>query len=233
MMQDSNAKRRAIVFDLDGTLIDSAPDIAVAINRVMVDLGHPPLSVDYVEGFIGDGSRAMLRRIFEDHGLSLGAAALDEQLSNYMGYYAEAPASHTRFFEHVRDDLETLHSAGVKLGVCTNKPHRLTALVLKELGISQFFSCALGADAKPVARRKPDANHLLAVIGGLNETVESTLYVGDTEVDRTTAHNAGVPFFLVSWGGGRFLETENDTRIERLADLLAFTTFGRNNMDVA
>ena len=219
-----NVKRKAVVFDLDGTLIDSAPDIAAAVNRVMADLEKPELPVEYIEGFIGDGSRSMLKRIFNDQGLKLADAELSRRLSDYMDYYAQAPASRTEFFDHVREDIHALHAAGVKLGVCTNKPHRLTGLVLKELGIAQFFSCVLGADAKAVRSRKPDASHLLAVVAGMGESAENTLYVGDTEVDRTTAHNSKIPFFIVKWGGGRFLESGMDIRIDRLADLLAYAS---------
>lgn len=233
MAQDVSVQHKAIIFDLDGTLIDSAPDIAAAVNRVLKDLGHEPLTVDYVEGFIGDGSRSMLDRIFKELKLDICGEELNTRLDDYLSYYAEAPASQTQFFDHVREDLETLHAAGVKLGVCTNKPHRLTGLVLEKLDIAQFFVSALGADAEPVKRRKPDANHLLAVLASMGETSQSAVYVGDTEVDRETAHNAGIPFFLVSWGGGRFLDAKTDTRIERLADLIEFASRDGNKVDVA
>ncbi|MCY6379782.1 HAD-IA family hydrolase [Hoeflea prorocentri] len=233
MAEGSSAKRKAIVFDLDGTLIDSAPDITAAVNRVMADLKQPHLSVDYVERFIGDGSRSMLSRIFKDHGMHLADVELGKRLSDYMEYYAQAPAACTRFFDHVHEDIRALHSKGIKLGVCTNKPHRLTGLVLEHLGISSFFTSALGADAESVTKRKPDPAHLLAVIEGMNETADNTVYVGDTEVDRATAQNAGVPFYLVKWGGGRFLDSNGDTKIDRLADLLPFTSRDDSRVDVA
>lgn len=233
MAQDLNIKHKVVVFDLDGTLIDSAPDIASAVNCVMKDLGREPLTVDYVERFIGDGSRSMLERIFKEQALVLDEAELKTRLGDYMRYYANDPANKTQFFNHVREDLEALHAADVKLGVCTNKPHALTGLVLEKLGIEQFFSSAIGADAACVKRRKPDADHLLAVLKDMREMPENAIYVGDTEVDRKTAHNAGIPFFLVNWGGGRFINADADTRIERLIDLLPFALRAGSKVDVA
>lgn len=208
----------AIVFDLDGTLIDSAPDIAGALNRVMADLGRDPLAVEYVEGFIGDGSRSMLRRILIDNGIDVDDRFLEARLSEYMAHYRAAPACRTRFFPFVKEDLAALSEAGIKLGICTNKPHQLTGLVLEALGIKDLFAAVLGADA--VARRKPHADHLLAVVADLGVDAGRTVYVGDTEIDRACARSAGIPFFLVSWGGGKAMPEAAGIRISRLADLL-------------
>ncbi len=222
MSHERSAGAAAIIFDLDGTLIDSAPDIAAAVNRVLADAGQAPLEVDYVEGFIGDGSRAMLKRIFADQGIDQDSVSLERRLADYMRYYAEEPATRTEIFGQVRADLASLQAAGLKLGICTNKPHRLTELVLAALDLQPFFSCVMGADVVP--NRKPHRDHLLAVAAGLGTKPEETWYVGDTEVDRACAHAAGIRFFLVDWGGGRFLEDAGDTRISSFLDLLSYPT---------
>ena len=208
----------AAVFDLDGTLIDSAPDIAAAVNKIMTRLAQKQLSVEYVETFIGDGSRSMLRRILDDQGIEHTDSQLDDYLREYMRLYAQEPTSRTLFFPGVRRDLDLLRQNGLKLGICTNKPHALTMLVLKSLKIDHLFDFVLGADVAP--RRKPHKQHLLSVIEGLGITPDDAVYVGDTDIDLECAKSAGVRFFLVNWGGGRFLNGADAPGLSRLLDIL-------------
>ena len=211
----------AAVFDLDGTLIDSAPDIAAAVNKIMIRLAQKQLPVEYVETFIGDGSRSMLSRILDDQGIKHTDSQLDDYLREYMRLYEQEPTSRTLFFPRVRRDLDLLRQNGLKLGICTNKPHVLTMLVLKSLKIDHLFDFVLGADAAP--RRKPHKQHLLSVIEGLGITPDDAVYVGDTDIDLECAKSAGVRFFLVNWGGGRFLKGADETRLSRLLDILPLT----------
>lgn len=211
----------AAVFDLDGTLIDSAPDIAAAVNKIMTRLAQKQLSVEYVETFIGDGSRSMLSRILDDKGIEHTDSQLDDYLREYMRLYEQEPTSRTLFFPRVRRDLDLLRQNGLKLGICTNKPHALTMLVLKSLKIDHLFDFVLGADAAP--RRKPHKQHLLSVIEGLGITPDDAVYVGDTNIDLECAKSAGVRFFLVNWGGGRFLNGADEIRLSRLLDILPLT----------
>ena len=208
----------AAVFDLDGTLIDSAPDIAAAVNKIMTRLVEKQLPVEYVETFIGDGSRSMLSRILDDKGIEHTDSQLDDYLREYMRLYEQEPTSRTLFFPGVRQDLDLLRQNGLKLGICTNKPHALTILVLKSLKIDHLFDFVLGADAAP--RRKPHKQHLLSVIEGLGITPDDAVYVGDTDIDLKCAKSAGVRFFLVNWGGGRFLNGADAIRLSRLLDIL-------------
>lgn len=211
----------AAVFDLDGTLIDSAPDIAAAVNKLMTRLAQKPLPVEYIETFIGDGSRSMLSRILDDQGIKHTDSQLDDYLREYMRLYEQEPTNRTFFFPGVRKDLDLLRQNGLKLGICTNKPHALTMLVLKSLKIDHLFDFVLGADAAP--RRKPHKQHLLSVIEGLGITPDDAVYVGDTDIDLECAKSAGVRFFLVNWGGGRFLNGADETRLSRLLDILPLT----------
>ncbi|NDW05968.1 phosphoglycolate phosphatase [Jiella pacifica] len=209
---------KAVVFDLDGTLIDSAPDIAAAVNRVLAEHGWAPLETDYVERFIGDGPKTLLLRILQEQGLPTDDAFVEASKNAYLQNYAEAPATHTTFFAHVAEDLRALKASGLRLGICTNKPHGLTQTVLSILGIAELFDSAIGADAAP--RRKPDAAHLLAVVDAMGLDKDEIAYVGDTEVDSACARSAGVPFFIVPWGGGSHVVDADATRISRLRDLL-------------
>lgn len=209
---------KAVVFDLDGTLIDSAPDIAVAVNRVLVGHGWQALETHYVERFIGDGPTTLLLKILQEQGLPTDDAFVEASKNAYLAYYAEAPATHTTFFSDVVEDLKALKASGLRLGICTNKPHGLTQTVLGVLGIADLFDVAIGADAVP--RRKPDAAHLIAVVDAMGLHKDEIAYVGDTEVDSACAKSAGVPFFIVPWGGGPDVDDTGATRISRLSDLL-------------
>lgn len=217
-MMPSNAPIEALIFDLDGTLIDSAHDIAAAVNEYLAYKGWPEQEPSFVEGFIGNGPRRLLIDLFVAVGLPHDEATIAEALPAYIANYERAPARHTRFFSYVKEDLEALQSEGFRLGLCTNKPHNLTLRVLKILEIDHLFEAVVGADAAPAC--KPDPAHLLAVADKMGLRAESFAYVGDTAVDQATAKGAGVPFFVVPWGGGALLRVEDEFRLERLADLL-------------
>lgn len=216
-MAAAQRRTKAIIFDLDGTLIDSAPDIAAAVNLFLAEHGWGPVATADVEKFVGDGPRSLLLRILDEQGLPTDDAFVAEAHAAYLANYARAPATHTRLFAHVPEDLASLRSVGFRLGICTNKPNALTQRVLAALGIDTLFAAAIGADAVP--RRKPHADHLLAVIDAMGVARDEVVYVGDTDVDRACAANADVPFFVVSWGRGMLVPDTGATRIGRLADL--------------
>ena len=209
----------ALVFDLDGTLIDSAPDIAASVNKVLEKRGWPVQSVVFVERFIGFGPRRLLLDLLVALGLPSDDATVDETVTEYLDNYNREPAGRTQFYPHVREDLEALHGAGLRLGICTNKPHGLSLKVLDILGIAQLFDVVVGADAAPAC--KPHPSHLLAVAERMGLNGDAWAYVGDTAVDQATATAAGVPFYAVSWGGGGQLAVDAAWRLDRLIDLAA------------
>lgn len=213
-------KYSALIFDLDGTLIDSAPDIAAAVNVYMASKGWPTLPVDYVESFIGNGPRRLLLDIFIDQGLPSDDVTLDTAVQSYIENYHRNPADKTRFFTHVLEDLQSLHAAGFRLGICTNKPHALTQEILKILQMDGLIEVALGADA--VQACKPDPGHLRAVVDRMGLNGADWAYVGDTNVDKATAESAGATFFVVPWGGGADVNVEPHQRLARIADLMEY-----------
>ncbi len=207
----------ALVFDLDGTLIDSAPDIAAAVNKVLDRHGWPRQSVAFVEKFIGFGPRRLLLDLFVALGLPHDDGTVDGAVREYLENYNLEPAERTLFYPHVREDLAALHGAGVRLGICTNKPQQLSLKVLDILGVAALFDVVVGADAAPVC--KPHPSHLLAVAEQMGLNGCAWAYVGDTKVDQATADAAGVPFYAVSWGCGGQLAVAPERRLDRLIDL--------------
>lgn len=208
----------ALIFDLDGTLIDSASDIAKALNVGFMLNGWPELDPDHVETFLGNGPRRLIVDILEDLGIGYDEAQVQRAFEGYLKAYMDDPAGRTRFYPHVREDLVSLREAGIRLGICTNKNHTVTGKVLEQLGLADLFDAAIGADAVPAC--KPDPGHLLAVADAMGLADDSWAYVGDTRVDQQTALAAGVAFFVVPWGGGPLVEISPAQRLNRLADLL-------------
>ena len=206
-----------VIFDLDGTLVDSAPDITAAVNHYLTENGWPEQESDFIETFIGYGPRKLLVDVFEAIGHPTDEASIKAAHLTYLEYYRAAPAARTVFYPHVRDDLAALQASGLRLGICTNKPHALTQQVLTALDIASLFEVALGADAVPAC--KPDPAHLIAVTEHMGVTIEEIAYVGDTIVDQRTAQAAGAAFLCVPWGNGAALDVAPSQRLTRLSDI--------------
>ena len=186
----------AIVFDLDGTLIDSVGDIHVALNQMLARAGHGPLGKDTVTSFVGKGSSNLVKRVIDHVGLPNDAASHTNYLSEFLDIYTSAPAKFTTVFDQVHEVLTDFQLSGIALGLCTNKPEGATGVVLKEFGLTAFFGSIVGGDRLP--SRKPNPAMLHLVMKEL--AVERCLFVGDSEVDVATAKAAGLPIALFTRG---------------------------------
>ncbi len=185
-----------VIFDLDGTLIDSAPDMHRAVNLMLRDLGCNPLSLPQIRTMVGDGAAALIARALAAR--QCVTADAEESLERFLRYYEEEPTSATRLFPGVPETLGRLHAAGLTLAVCTNKPSGLTQLILERLQVSRYFDRVVAGDTLPY--RKPDPRALLEVLQGFDTPESASLLVGDSEVDAATASAANVPFVLMTYG---------------------------------
>lgn len=204
-----------VIFDLDGTLIDSAPDLHAAVNRMLGDLGLAPLSLPEVRRMVGDGAGALISRVLAARGVD--PALQPQALRAFLSCYAEDPVKHTKVYPGVREALVRLGEAGLGLSLCTNKPEAPTREVLKRLELASHFVQVVGGDTFPF--RKPDPRVLQHLLG--DTPAQQAVLVGDSEVDAATASAAGMPFVLVSYGYHRsaLAEISRDALLDDLMGL--------------
>lgn len=184
----------AIVFDLDGTLVDSAPDLCGVVNQMLKRHGRVELDLDEIRRMVGDGAAKLIERGFAAHGLP---APLPDLTKEFLALYEQRIAAETRPFPGVLPTLEKLKAAGLRLGVCTNKTTHLSRRLLDELDMTRFFSAVVGGEGPT---RKPDPQHLRTTIQALNAQEATTLMVGDSRNDVAAAKAAGVEVVAVSFG---------------------------------
>ena len=185
---------KAVVFDLDGTLIDSAPDICAAVNKTLAGEGIKPLGLATVTSFIGNGLPKLVERVIRHVDLPL--ARQQDLTAATLAIYNRSPSNLTKPYEGVMACLDLLKSEGYHLGICTNKPFSITQKVVRELDMTPYFDALVGADTLPVKKPDPAPLHHCIKALGSNET----LYVGDSETDYQTATNARIPFALFTGG---------------------------------
>jgi len=188
----------AILFDLDGTLIDSAPDIAAAVNELLSGDGLPAVSVDAVRGMIGNGVRKLVERAYASLGRQLEGDGLNAATDRMMGIYGKHLTRHTVAMPGALELILSYHQAGVRIGVVTNKPEAFTHEILKHFGIDGQVDVVVGGDTGPARKPEPDMlHHALSVMG---VSVSRALMVGDSPADIGAARAANVASVAVHGG---------------------------------
>ena len=187
---------RLAVFDLDGTLVDSAPDLHAALDRLMAARGLPPFGRPEVVAMIGDGAKVLVERALAARQRPFDAAALDHFLADYTAH----AAVETRLFPGIEAALDTIARDGWRMAVCTNKPVGAARDLLGALGLLDRFAAIGGGDSFPV--RKPDPAHLLATIEQAGGMGAGAVMIGDHRNDVAAARGAGIPCVFVGWGYG-------------------------------
>jgi phosphoglycolate phosphatase len=184
-----------VAFDLDGTLADTGPDLAAALNHALVRLGRPEVPADSVRHLVGFGARALLRRGLAATG-EASEALVEQGFPIFIDHYLDHICVGTRPYDGVEAALDGLRAQGIRLALCTNKPEALTFALLDALGWRQRFDALVGGDTLTV--RKPDPAPLLDAIARAGGG--RAAFVGDSIVDADTAKAAGIPFVAVSFG---------------------------------
>ena len=189
-------QKLTILFDLDGTLVDTAPDLMGAHNHVMKKFGYPQKSLGDIKHIAGRGAWIMMQRTFRDE--IKDEKLKKEMVKEFIDYYAKNIDKGSKPIKGVVNFLEWAKSNQILMGVCTNKQERLATDLLKKINLSQYFEYIAGCDTFEF--NKPDPRHLTNVIEIIGGSVNKSIMVGDSEVDSQSAQNAKIPFILVEEG---------------------------------
>ena len=187
-----------LVFDLDGTMIDTAVDLIAALNETLAEEGLAAIPVDAVGHLVGAGGRVMIERGLRHHGLDPAAADIDRLQGRFIAHYARAMPAASRPYPGLVAALDRFDAAGWRFAVCTNKTEALARQLLEALDLAPRLQAICGGDTFPV--RKPDAGHLLGTIAKAGGTPQRAIMVGDSRADVEAAKNAGIPVVAVTFG---------------------------------
>ncbi|MEZ5969434.1 MAG: phosphoglycolate phosphatase [Hyphomonas sp.] len=187
-----------VVFDLDGTLVDTAPDLLGALNHVLEHAGLEPVTLDLVATMIGHGARAMIQKGLRYRGIEPDDHQLQAYFDRFLVYYSDHIAEGSRPFDQAEEILDQLATAGALLAVCTNKTQVLTDRLLDELDLSQRFAAIMGSDSVP--SKKPDGDHIVRTVVAAGGDPARAIMVGDSRTDERAARNAGLPFVFLPFG---------------------------------
>lgn len=189
---------RVVIFDLDGTLIDSLADVAKSVNRVLADAGLSPIEGALQKSLLGEGARARVRKAFEVKGVRLSNDELSSRTGDFTRYYAANLLDQTKPYDGAQKILETLSKFGIRTAVCTNKDEASARYILSTLGMMPPIEDVAGADTFGV--QKPHPDHIRKLLLRMNADPRHTLLVGDSTHDIKAAHAAGIVCAAVAWG---------------------------------
>jgi len=213
--------RKAILFDLDGTLVDTAPDLAAATDYALDRAGRPVIGLDAVRDMVGDGARALLEKGFRASGGMPAPDVFETAFKDFLIYYGRHLADTSRPFPGVTTALAQLAEQDYALAVCTNKPEGLSRSLLDQLGLTSFFGAVVGGDSLLV--RKPDPGHIRGTLDKLGSDFAWAAMVGDSANDVNAAKAAGLPCVVVSFGYTRIPAADlgGDRLIDHFSELTA------------
>jgi len=187
-----------IVFDLDGTLVDTAPDLIGVLNQILAEHRHAGLPLEAARTLVGRGARVMLSRGFAAAGEAIAPDRMDRLYEHFIGLYLPRIALLSRPFPGVVEAMDALAAEGARLAVCTNKPTGLSYALLDALSLTPRFAAVVGPDAAGFS--KPDPRHFEATVGAAGGEIGRALMVGDSSADLEAAQAAGAPVVLVTFG---------------------------------
>ena len=205
-----------LIFDLDGTLIDSSEDLAISVNAMLRNAGRPELRRDVIQTYVGNGAQVLVRRAF---GNDASEETVQEGLAFFLKYYRAHSLEHTKLYPGIREAVEHLAEKH-RLAVLTNKPERISGDIIAALGIRECFSHVYGGDR--FKSKKPDPTGIEELMKDTGIGQRATMMIGDTSIDIETARNAGVRSCGVAWGfkPESFAEVPPDILVHRPAELV-------------
>ena len=193
-------EKELIIFDLDGTLINSIPDIVLAINKMLSNYNALPLTEQQVEPLVGNGAKLLVKRslMLSMNTQDLSNEMFEEAFTNYFAAYSDSVCVETYLYPDVLETLTFLHEKGYKMVICSNKPFHFMEPILDKLAIKPFINYWIGEDSLP--EKKPSAAPLLHVAHEMKTNIEKCIMVGDSKNDILAAHNAGIPSIGLTYG---------------------------------
>lgn len=197
-MNADSSYLKAVIFDLDGTLINSAPDVRLALNHTLAIYGQSGIGQDEIYTLIGSGIKSLMTKAFKKKKITLTNEEIDNAILHYLNYYQAHPVVETKLYPDVITILQQLKQDGFQLGLCTNKPAIMTKIVLQQLNLDYFFRVVISGDE--VVYPKPHPDHLHEVLRKMNIFNLSAVMVGDSVLDKVIAKKAGIPFIGVRYG---------------------------------
>lgn len=193
-----NLQGYTIVFDLDGTLVETAPDLHRATNEILTSQGIPTVSLEDVRPFVGLGAKSLIKRGAAVSNIELDDEVLTQLTEQFVQIYQDDIAAKSYIYDNVISCLDTLEAYGARFSVCTNKKTQLAKQLLETLNIAHRFRSIVGSDT--VEHKKPHKQHYVQAIEEANGSLEKSIMIGDSSPDVGTARNADVPVILVSFG---------------------------------
>jgi phosphoglycolate phosphatase len=216
---------RALIFDLDGTLIDSKLDLIHAVNATLTEMGRATLSDEVISSYIGHGAPMLMSR-------ALGGMAKEDELARGLGYFLEYYEAHkldnTRLYPGVAETLGKLSEQKIAMAVLTNKPVKISLRILEELGVAKYFQATYGGNS--FETKKPDPLGAKTILGEFRVNAGDSIMVGDSEVDIQTARNANMIAAAVNYGFGIHDRAQHpaDIYLDRMSDLLEVVDSSRS-----
>jgi phosphoglycolate phosphatase len=187
----------AVLFDCDGTLLDSAPDIGQALNLMLEECDRPPLPLAQIKGYLGDGMMELCSRVLTATG-GLPQDDVYPFVQKFIAHYRKVPADPSQIYAGGREALESLSRSGVKLAICTNKQETTTRRIFDQLDLTRYFSAIAGGDTYLV--HKPHPDHVLNLLKAMDVSPQGTLFVGDGMIDILASRQAGVKCVIITHG---------------------------------
>ena len=215
--------KKLFIFDLDGTLVDTAPDFKNSLNYMLNEINEEPIQLDEIRNLVGYGARELIRRTVLSKGIEHDDKKINEMLKTFLLHYTHNIDDDSVLFDNVKNVLFFLKKKNIKLAVCTNKMEKLSNLLLEKLGILHLFDFLAGGDS--YQKSKPDPFPLIKICENLNISTSESIMIGDSITDLKSGHSAGMPVVLMEYGYTENVEIYNDADLviknfSKLKDLI-------------